>query len=102
MSDKKPLYDNIIVKEHALAKQSAGGIVIPNLDPDAAIVADVLEVGQGILLANGDIKPLFLKVGDKVYIKQDSGLTMKIGDEEVRLMRECDVMGLIVEDDSHE
>lgn len=95
---KKPLYDNIIVREKAMAKQSAGGIVIPNLDPDAAIEAEVLEVGQGILLDNGDIKPLILKAGDRVYIKQDTGLTMKVGDDEVRLMRECDVMGLIVED----
>jgi len=76
-------------------RTSAGGIVIPDSATEKPIQGEVLAVGNGKLLDNGDVRPLDVKVGDRVLFGKYSGTEVKISGEEVVVMREDDIMGVI-------
>ena len=91
----RPLHDRVIVKRMEEERTSPGGIVIPDSATEKPIKGEVLAVGDGKLLENGDVRPLNLKVGDNVLFGKYSGTEVKIDGEELLVMREDDVMAVI-------
>jgi chaperonin GroES len=85
----------VIVKRVEEEKTSAGGIVIPDSDTEKPISGEILAVGNGTALDNGDVRALEVKVGDTVLFGKYSGTEVKMGIDEVLVMREEDIMGII-------
>jgi chaperonin GroES len=76
-------------------RTSPGGIVIPDTATEKPIRGEVLAIGRGKLLDNGELRPLDVKVGDRVLFGKYSGTEVKIAGEEFLVMREEDIMGVI-------
>jgi chaperonin GroES len=74
---------------------SAGGIVLPGSAKEKPSQGEVVAVGPGRLLDNGDVRPLDLKVGDKVIFGKYASNTVKIGDEELLILNESEIYGVI-------
>jgi len=91
----RPLHDRVIVKREAEERKSPGGIVIPDTATEKPVFGKVIAVGTGKLLQNGEIRPLDVKVGDKILFGKYSGTEVKMQGEELDVMREEDVMGVI-------
>ena len=91
----RPLQDRVIVKRMEEERTSAGGIVIPDSAAEKPIKGEVVAVGTGKVLDNGEKRPVDLKVGDKVLFGKYSGTEVKVNDEELLVMREDDIMGVI-------
>ena len=90
----RPLHDRVVVKRMEEERTSAGGIVIPDSATEKPVRGEVLSVGKGKIAENGDVRPLDVKVGDKVLFGKYSGTEIKIDGEEVLVMREDDIMGV--------
>jgi chaperonin GroES len=91
----RPLHDRVVIRRREEERTSAGGIVIPDSATEKPIQGEVLAVGKGKILDNGDVRPLDVKVGDRVLFGKYSGTEVKISGEEVVVMREDDIMGVI-------
>lgn len=91
----RPLYDNVLVKRKDEETVSAGGIVLPGSAKEKPNQGEVVAVGNGALLESGEIRPLTVKVGNKVLFGQYSGNTVKIDGEEFVIMRENEIYGVI-------
>jgi chaperonin GroES len=76
-------------------RKSAGGIVIPDSAAEKPIQGEVIAVGNGKIMDNGDTRSLDVKVGDKVLFGKYSGTEVKIDGEELLVMREEDIMGVV-------
>jgi chaperonin GroES len=91
----RPLHDRVIVKREAEERKSPGGIVIPDTATQKPILGKVIAVGKGKILENGHVRPLDVRVGDKVLFGKYSGTEVKVEGEELVVMREEDLMGVI-------
>ena len=91
----RPLHDRVIVKRLEEERKSAGGIVIPDTAAEKPIRGKVLAVGKGKILENGEIRPLDVKVGDKVLFGKYGGTEVKVDGEDLLVMREEDIMAVI-------
>jgi len=91
----RPLHDRVVVRRLESETTSAGGIVIPDSAKEKPIQGEVIAVGNGKVLEGGNVQPLDVKVGDRVLFGKYSGTEVKVGDEEVLVMREEDIMGVI-------
>jgi len=91
----RPLHDRIIIRRTEEERKSPGGIVIPDTATEKPIQGEVLAVGKGKLLDNGEVRPLDVKVGDKVVFGKYAGTEVKLDGEEVLVMREEDIMGVL-------
>jgi chaperonin GroES len=91
----RPLHDRIVVRRMEEERTSAGGIVIPDSATEKPIQGEVLAVGNGKIMDNGDTRGLDVKVCDKVLFGKYSGTEVKIDGEELLVMREEDVMGVV-------
>ncbi len=91
----RPLHDRVVIRRTEEERTSPGGIVIPDAAAEKPIKGEVLAVGNGKLLENGDIRPLDLKVGDQVLFGKYSGTEVKMDGEELLVMREDDIMAVI-------
>ncbi|BAU50355.1 molecular chaperone GroES [Sulfurifustis variabilis] len=91
----RPLHDRVIVRRLEEERRSAGGIVIPDTAKEKPIQGEVIAVGNGKILEDGKVKPLDVKVGDKILFGKYSGTEVKIGSDEFLVMREEDIMGII-------
>jgi chaperonin GroES len=91
----RPLHDRVVVRRMAEERTSPGGIVIPDTAAEKPIQGEVIAVGNGKILENGDRRALDVKVGDRVLFGKYSGTEVKISGEEVLVMREEDIMGVI-------
>ncbi len=91
----RPLHDRVIVRRLEEERKSAGGIVIPDSAKEKPIQGEVVAAGKGKILENGQVRPLDVKVGDKVLFGKYSGTEVKVGDEELLVMREEDIMGVV-------
>ncbi|MCX8048197.1 MAG: co-chaperone GroES [Methylohalobius sp.] len=91
----RPLHDRVIVKRLEEEKTSPGGIVIPDTAKEKPIKGEVLAVGNGKVLENGDIRPLDVKVGDKVLFGKYAGTEVTVDDQELLVMREDDIMAVL-------
>jgi chaperonin GroES len=95
MKKIRPLHDRVIVRRLEEERKSAGGIVIPDSAKEKPIQGEVIAVGSGKILEDGKVRPLDVKAGDKVLFGKYSGTEVKIGDEELLVMREEDIMGVV-------
>jgi chaperonin GroES len=91
----RPLHDRIVVRRMEEERTSAGGIVIPDSAAEKPIQGEVIAIGNGKIMDNGDTRGLDVKVGDKVLFGKYSGTEVKLDGEEFLVMREEDVMGVV-------
>ena len=91
----RPLQDRVIVKRMEEETTRSGGIVLPDSATEKPIRGEVLAVGPGKTLDSGEKRPLEVKVGDTVLFGKYSGTEVKLDDEELLVMREEDIMGVI-------
>ncbi len=91
----RPLHDRVIVKREDEERKSPGGIVIPDTAAEKPIRGKIVAVGKGKILENGSVRPLDLKVGDKILFGKYGGTEIKVDGDELLVMREEDVMAVI-------
>ena len=91
----RPLHDRVVVKRLEEERKTASGIVIPDAAAEKPDQGEVVAVGNGKILDNGSVRPLEVKVGDKVLFGKYSGQTVKVQGEELLVMREEDIMGVV-------
>jgi len=91
----RPLHDRVIVKRVEEETTTPGGIVLPGSAAEKPSQGVVLAVGNGKALDNGTVRALEVKVGDKVLFGKYSGNEVKVDGEEVIVMREEDIMGIL-------
>ena len=91
----RPLQDRVVIRRMEEERTSAGGIVLPDSATEKPAQGEVVAAGNGKVLSNGEVRPLDVKVGDKVLFGKYSGSEIKIGDEDLLVMREEDIMGVI-------
>jgi len=91
----RPLHDRVIVRRMEEERTSAGGIVIPDSATEKPIQGEVMAVGNGKISESGDVRPLDVKVGDKVLFGKYAGTEVKVDGEELLVMREEDIMGVL-------
>jgi len=90
-----PLYDNIVIKRKEQKNISEGGIVLPGSATEQPNQGEVIAIGKGTLLDNGEIRPLQVKIGDKVVFGSYSGNTIKVDGDELMIMRENEIFGIL-------
>jgi chaperonin GroES len=91
----RPLHDRVIVKRMEEERLSAGGIVIPDSATEKPVRGEVLAVGNGKILENGDKRALDVQAGDTVLFGKYSGTEVKVDGDELLVMREEDIMAVI-------
>lgn len=91
----RPLHDRVIVRRLEEERKTPGGIVIPDTAKEKPIQGEVIAIGRGKILENGEVRPLDVKVGDKVLFGKYSGTEVRINNEELLVMREEDIMGVV-------
>jgi chaperonin GroES len=95
MANVKPLRDRVMVRRIEETEQKVGGIIVPDTAKEKPQQAEVVAVGSGRVLDNGQRMPLTLKAGDKVLIGKWSGTEVKIDDEEYLILKEDEVLGVL-------
>ena len=90
----RPLHDRVIIKRLEEERTSPGGIVIPDSAAEKPVQGKVMAVGKGKILEDGTVRPLDVKVGDKILFGKYSGTEVKIDGEELVVMREEDCMAI--------
>ena len=91
----RPLNDRVIVKRLDNERTTASGIVIPDAAAEKPDQGEILAVGKGKILENGDVRKMDVKVGDRVLFGKYAGQTVKVDGEELLVMREEDLMAII-------
>jgi len=91
----KPLNDRVVVKALEAEETSRGGIVLPDTAKERPQTGAVLAVGPGKTLDNGTVAALEIKVGDKVVYSKYGGTEVKVGGEEVIILRADDILGVL-------
>ena len=91
----RPLQDRVVVRRTEEETKSAGGIVLPGSATEKPSQGEVLAVGPGKKLDSGSVRPVDLKAGDKVLFGQYAGNTVKIDGEELLIMNESEVFGVV-------
>ena len=91
----RPLHDRVIVRRREEERTSSGGIVIPDNATEKPIQGEILAVGKGKLIEGGDLRPLDVEVVDRVLFGKYSGTEVKVEGEDLLVMREEDIMGVV-------
>ena len=91
----RPLHDRVVVRRMEEERTSAGGIVIPDSATEKPAQSEIVAVGKGKILENGEVRPLDVKVGDKVLFGKYGGTEVKIEGEDLLVMREDDITAVI-------
>ena len=91
----RPLHDRVVVRRLEGEQKSAGGIIIPDTAKEKPSEGEIIAVGPGGRDEAGKLIPIDLKVGDKILFGKWSGTEVKIDGEELLIMKESDVMGVI-------
>ncbi|NLA57912.1 MAG: co-chaperone GroES [Firmicutes bacterium] len=91
----KPLADRVVVKAIQQEEKTKGGIVLPDTAKEKPQEGEVVAVGPGKLLDNGERAPMEVKPGDKVLYAKYAGTEVKIDDEEYLIMRESDILAIL-------
>ena len=91
----RPLHDRVIVKRLEEERKTASGIVIPDSAAEKPDQGEILAVGTGKLLEDGKIRPISVKVGERVLFGKYAGQAVKVNGEEVLVLREDDIIGVI-------
>ncbi len=91
----RPLHDRVIVKRLEEERKTASGIVIPDTAAEKPDQGEVIAIGNGKILDDGKVRALAVKVGDRVLFGKYSGQTVKVDGDELLVMREEDIMGVV-------
>ncbi len=91
----RPLHDRVILKRMEEETTSAGGIVIPDTATEKPMRGEIIAAGNGKRMESGELIPLDVKVGDQVLFGKYSGTEVKVNGQELLVMREEDIMGVI-------
>ena len=91
----RPLHDRVVVRRKEEETTTPGGIVLPDSATEKPVQGEIVAAGKGKLLENGDVRPLDVQVGDTVLFGKYAGTEVKLNGEEVLVMREEDIMGVI-------
>jgi len=91
----RPIHDRVIVKRLEDERRTASGIVIPDTAAEKPDTGEVIAAGTGKVTDDGKVLPLSVKPGDKILFGKYSGQTVKVQGEELLVMREDDIMGVI-------
>jgi len=91
----RPLHDRVLVRRVEEEKTTPGGIVIPDTAAEKPMQGEVVAVGSGKIQDNGEVRALEVKQGDKVLFGKYSGTEVKVDNEDLLVMREDDIMGII-------
>ena len=92
----RPLQDRLIVKRVKEEEKTKGGIIIPDTANEKPVEGEVIAVGNGNVPEDGKVRPLDVKAGDRVLFSKYAGTEIKIEGEEHLMMREEDILGVIV------
>ena len=91
----RPLHDRVVVRRMEEERTTAGGILIPDSAAEKPMRGEIIAVGLGKALDNGDVRALAVKVGDVVLFGKYSGTEVKVDGQELVVMREDDIMGVV-------
>ena len=91
----RPLHDRVVVRRIEGEEKTKGGIIIPDTAKEKPVEGQILAVGNGKILEDGKVRPLDIKVGDRVLFSKYAGTEIKIEGEEHLMMREEDILGVI-------
>jgi len=91
----RPLHDRVVVRRKEEETTTAGGIVLPGSAQEKPQQGEILAVGNGRVMESGDVKALDVKVGDLVVFGQYSGQTIKVDGEELLIMQESEIFGVL-------
>jgi len=91
----RPLHDRVIVRRKEEERTTASGIIIPDAATEKPIMGEILAIGKGKILENGDVRPLDVQVGDTVLFGKYSGTEVKVDGEDLLVMREEDIVGVV-------
>ena len=91
----RPLHDRVLVRRVEAEEKTAGGIIIPDSAQEKPAEGEIVSVGTGARADDGKITPLDVKVGDRVLFGKWSGTEVKVGGEDLLIMKESDILGVI-------
>jgi len=91
----RPLHDRVLVRRLQEEEKTAGGIIIPDTAKEKPSQGEVISVGAGAKDENGKSQPLDVKAGDKILFGKWSGTEVKVNGEELLIMKESDIMGIL-------
>jgi len=91
----RPLHDRVVVRRLEEETTTSGGIVLPDSAAEKPSQGEVLAIGTGKLLDNGEVRAMDVKVGDKVIFGQYGGSTVKIDEEELLILTESEIFGVL-------
>ena len=91
----RPLHDRVVVRRIDAEEKSKGGIIIPDTAQEKPQEGEVVSVGPGTLNDTGELRPLDVKAGDRVLFGKWSGTEVRIDGEDLLIMKESDIMGVI-------
>ena len=91
----RPLHDRVLVRRVEAEEKTAGGIIIPDTAKEKPQEGEVVSVGSGTLNDKGELRALDVKAGDKILFGKWSGTEVKLDGEELLIMKESDIMGIL-------
>jgi len=91
----RPLHDRVVVRRVKSEEKTAGGIILPDTAQEKPSEGEVISVGPGARDESGKVVPLEVKAGDRVLFGKWSGTEVKVGGEELMIMKESDIMGIV-------
>jgi len=91
----KPLHDRVLVRRVEQQEKTAGGIIIPDTAQEKPMEGEVVAIGSGARAEDGTVTPLDVKPGDRILFGKWTGSEVKIDDEELLIMKESDILGVI-------
>ena len=91
----RPLHDRVVVKRIEEDAKTAGGIIIPDTAKEKPMQGEIIAVGPGIRDEKGKVQPLDVKAGDRVLFGKWSGTEVKIDGEDLLIMKESDILGVL-------
>lgn len=95
MSKFRPLHDRVVLRRIEMDEKTAGGIIIPETAKEKPMEGEIIAVGTGHINDNGDVRPLDVKSGDRVIFSKWSGTEITIDGEELLVMKESDIIGVM-------
>ena len=93
----RPLHDRVLVRRVTAEEKTAGGIIIPDTAKEKPQEGEVIAVGSGTLNDKGELRALDVKAGDRILFGKWSGTEVKLNGEELLIMKESDIMGVLEE-----
>jgi chaperonin GroES len=91
----RPLADHVVIRRHEVDEQQEGGIIIPDTAKDKPQEGEILAVGPGRMMEDGNLQPIAVAMGDTVLFGKYAGTEIKLDQEDLLVMRESDLLGVL-------